>query len=178
MLNLGQGRRVLYLDFDGVLHHENVYRHPTRGPVLHAPAEFRLFQHAELLANLLEPYPDIAIVLSTSWVRVLDFHRSRKRLIEPLRERVIGATFHRRHMRDQWKFMDLPRGIQVLADVQRRQPAAWLALDDDGEGWPDLFRGHLILTDPVHGISAPKVLTEIRRKLELLNEHVVARPAD
>lgn len=27
----GTGAKVLYLDFDGVLHHKDVWRHPRRG---------------------------------------------------------------------------------------------------------------------------------------------------
>ena len=65
----GRGKLVLYLDYDGVLHHENVLWHPKIGAYLSAPEGFVLFQHAELLERVLEPYPDICIVLSTSWMR-------------------------------------------------------------------------------------------------------------
>ena len=90
----GRGELLLYLDYDGVLHHEDVRWHPRRGVYLNAPPEFRLFQHAELLETLLAPHPDVSIVLSTSWVRVLGYSRSVKRLPPGLRERVIGATYH------------------------------------------------------------------------------------
>ena len=47
----GAGELVLYLDFDGVLHHENVLWHPNKGAYLCAPSRYTLFQHAELLAE-------------------------------------------------------------------------------------------------------------------------------
>jgi hypothetical protein len=66
------GGRVLYLDFDGVLHPEDVWRRPGWGPYVASPPGHQLFEHADLLVELLAPYPDLRIVLSTSWVRVLN----------------------------------------------------------------------------------------------------------
>ena len=71
---------LLYLDFDGVLHHDEVYFHPRRGVYLNAPPEHRLFQHVGLLESALAPYPTLQIVLSTSWVRVFSFSGALKRL--------------------------------------------------------------------------------------------------
>lgn len=156
----GRGELVLYLDYDGVLHHENVLRHPRRGIYLDAPPEFTLFQHAALLETLLEPYPAIRIVLSTSWVRVLGYSRSVKRLPPGLRERVIGATYHSRMNADA--FAMLPRGVQVLDDVKRREPRDWLALDDDGVGWPKEHEHRLVLTDERLGLSGPGVARRLQ----------------
>ncbi len=63
------GEPVLYLDFDGVLHHEAVECSPTKGLCFNAEQARLgpvLFQHAPLLVDLLDPHPDIWIVLSTS----------------------------------------------------------------------------------------------------------------
>lgn len=162
----GRGEAVLYLDFDGVLHHENVLRHPRRGIYLDAPPEFTLFQHAALLEALLQPYPAVRIVLSTSWVRVLGYSRSVKRLPQGLRERVAGATYHSRM--NERLFIQLPRGVQVLDDVQRRRPSGWVALDDEGAGWPEAYRHCLVLTDERLGLSAPGVADSLRSKLRQL----------
>ena len=66
----GTGGHVLYLDFDDTVHHENCLWHPRVGPYLSVPEGkgYVLFQHAELLEQLLLPYPDVQIVLSTAWV--------------------------------------------------------------------------------------------------------------
>lgn len=157
---------VLYLDFDGVLHHEDVWWHPRKGAYIQTPG-YQLFEHAHLLEKALEPYPGVRIVLSTSWVRVRRFSRAVKRLSPGLRERVIGATFHTRMNRDS--FEALPRGVQVLNDVARRKPLQWLALDDDDRGWGQEYRNHLIHTDSVLGISAPgtiEVLAELLLQLD------------
>ena len=161
----GKDEVVLYLDYDGVLHHEDVWWHPRRGAYIRTPG-YELFEHMPLLEAALEPYPEVHIVLSTSWVRVRRFSRAVKRLSPALRERVIGATFHTRMNREA--FESLPRGVQILNDVERRQPRHWVALDDDAEGWPDAYRAHLIHTDKVLGISAPGLVEELQRRLELL----------
>lgn len=156
---------VLFVDFDGVLHNENVRWDPGRGLYLAAPARYSLFQHAELLREVLAPHPEVAIVLSTHWVRLYGFSQTAKHLPHALRERIIGATFSPEmpHLKDALAAM--PRGLQVLSDVQRRQPRDWLAIDDDVIGWPEAHLHQLIQSDPYEGISAPAVLQELKRKL-------------
>lgn len=162
----GRGEPVLYMDVDGVLHHENCLWHPRRGAYLHAPERYVLFQHAALLEELLAPHPQVRIVLSTSWVRRYGCAGTAKRLTGGLRARVIGATYHSSMSRDG--FALLPRGQQVTDDVLRRRPGSWLALDDDPEGWPDWAAPHFLQTDPYEGISPPHLQDELRRRLALL----------
>jgi hypothetical protein len=154
---------LLYLDFDGVLHPEDVFRHPRRGIYLAGKyPDHALFEHAELLAAQLEPYPNVRVVLSTSWVRVLRYQRALRYLPERLQQRVIGSTFHTRMHKDL--FLSLSRGQQVLGDASRRRADQWLALDDDAEGWPESHRKHLVHTDPVLGLAA--VLDDFRERLK------------
>lgn len=162
----GCGEPVLYLDYDGVLMHDNVLWHPKRGAYLHAPKGHSLFQHAPLLDELLAPYPVIRIVLSTSWVLRYRCAGAAKRLPVGLRARVIGATYHS----EMWKdaFQALPRWKQIWNDVSRRSPGSWLAVDNEVADWPEGLRHHLVATDDVHGISLPSIQDELRRQLELL----------
>lgn len=160
-----QGGTVLYLDFDGVLHHENVLWHPRRG-VYAGPPGFRLFEHAALLEELLEPYPQMNIVLSTSWVRTYGCYGAAQKLPAGLSRRVIGAIFHSRM--NEKMFLQKPRGKQVLEDVTRRQPVDWLALDDDIEGWPE-ETDHVILTHEELGISAPGAAERIAAALRKIH---------
>jgi hypothetical protein len=164
----GRDGLVLYLDFDGVLHHQNCLWHPKRGAYLHASKEYELFQHAELLADLLKPFPEVQIVLSTSWALQYGVTGAAKRLPEALQSRVIGGTFHSRHMSQTEFQYEKPRGVQVYEDVLRRRPREWLALDDTNEGWPPESVGHFIQTDESEGISAPHVLAEIKKKLQAM----------
>jgi hypothetical protein len=159
----GVGELVLYLDFDGVLHHENVYWHPKKGAYIKAPARYTLFQHAPLLEQLLAPHPEIKIVLSTSWVRVYSCTKAAKQLPPSLRARVIGATFH--SAMDEHQFTQAPRGMQVWGDVVRRRPKDWIALDDDDLHWPKWCLDKYVKTNAHEGISDPLVFAEIERKL-------------
>jgi len=122
---------VLYLDFDGVLHRDAVYRAPCRGIYIQGG---ELFEWAHFLDELLLPWPQVAIVLSTSWVRELGYNRALSYLPSTLAKRVIGATFHRRvhgPTRElRWHWSQTPRGQQIAEDVARRRPFAWLAIDD------------------------------------------------
>jgi hypothetical protein len=159
----GRGELLLLLDFDGVLHHENVRWDQTRGLYLEAPERYSLFQHAALLEEVLAPHPEVAIVLSTSWVRMYGISETAKRLPQALRDRVVGATFSPEIHQDA--FAAMPRGLQVLSDVQRRQPRDWLAVDDDVIGWPEAHLHRLVQSDPYEGISSPTVLEELKKKL-------------
>jgi hypothetical protein len=158
--------KVLYLDFDGVLHPERVFWHPRRGAHLAKDlvnAGHKLFEHAQLLERLLEEYPDVRIVLSTRWVMRYGHADTARRLPPGLRARCIGATYH--SAMDDQTFDDLTRGVQVMADVGRRRPATWLALDDSTKGWPLLSGDNVIFTDPMLGIAAPNVLAKLELRL-------------
>ncbi|RDJ98531.1 HAD domain-containing protein [Paraburkholderia lacunae] len=158
------GGLVLYLDFDGVLHPEDVWVRLNKGPYIASPPGHELFEHAELLERVLLPYPDVKIVLSTSWVRVYKgVARVARKLPPELRARVVGATYHR--SMDPESFRQTLRGMQIWADVLRRQPVDWIALDDDYLDWPSWCGDKLVRTHEVLGISAPVVLAELRAKL-------------
>ena len=160
------GGRVLYLDFDGVLHPENAHM-TGRGPRIVSPGGHRLLEHAGLLEELLRTYPDVRIVLSTLWVRVYKgVHKVARELPQGLRQRVVGATWH--NAMDAELFRAAPRGMQIWADVMRRQPEVWLALDDDWLHWPAWCRDQLVRTDEILGIAEPLVLFGLREKLALL----------
>jgi len=119
--------------------------------------------NANLLISALEPFPHVTVVLSTTWVQVFRFDRAKRYLPIPLCDRVIGATYRSAMSRE--KFGLLTRAQQVLADVGRRRPSAWLALDDDNVGWPESNVEQLVLTDATKGIAAPVVLQELHQKL-------------
>lgn len=124
-----------------------------------------MFEHAHLLESLLEPYSDVRIVLSTSWVRQYRFSGASKRLPEALCRRCIGATFHTQM--DKRAFENLPRGSQVSEDVICRKPTYWLAIDDTQEGWPPGSGDNVVFTHPIEGIGHPGVLAALEGGLEL-----------
>jgi hypothetical protein len=123
----------------------------------------RLFEHASILVELLEPYPDAQIVLSTSWVRWRGYEHARDRLPPELARRCVGATFHKQMNQDA--FLQMPRGLQIWLDVERRQPSDWLAIDDDHSDLPDWCRDRLVRSDDDWGISHPPVRSTLRAAL-------------
>ncbi len=166
---------VLYLDYDGVLHHEAVYLSYKRGIYIDqqsAPGAV-LFAWAPILVNALAPYPEVQIVLSTSWCRQPGFSRAKKRLPIELQWRVVGGTYHCRiHGGDPWqrqRFIETHRALQILSDVSRRRPADWLALDDDVDGWPVDHLDHLVPCDGALGLSSPKTEMYLRAKLAAMH---------
>lgn len=156
---------MLYLDFDGVLHHEDVWWKPQRGPCFgpKAPPTARLFEHVALLDAVLAPYPALRIVLSTSWAVRYSFRKARGKLPAALRRRVIGSTFH--SAMDRQAFERASRGMQIVADVGRRMPGRWLALDDDAADWPAASRDRLVASDDALGLASAQVLGRLRDSL-------------
>lgn len=154
-------KRFIYLDFDGVLHHDAVYIHPTKGIYMREQG-FTLFEWMPILDTLLAAHPDVGIILSTSWVRVKSFSYAKSKLSAELQMRVIGSTFHKGLM-DKDLFSQLTRASQILGDVSRRglREEQWIAIDDDAEGWPFMYAKNLIRTELALGISERAVQAEI-----------------
>lgn len=153
--------KVCYLDFDGVLHSSEVFVSPHLGIHIREPGR-ALFEWAPILVELLEPHPEVCIVLSTSWVGEWGEEFACGALPPALQERVVGATYSPDNLRyfDAW-----PRGRQVTSDAQSRKPGSWFAIDDDDRGWPPGARGRLVLTDGSIGISSVASQSAIRRAL-------------
>lgn len=163
---------ILYLDLDGVVQHEQVLWHPRRGIYMDpVRAQGRtLFEWLPHLEAAIAPYPDLAIVLSSTWCVRPGYAKTLRRLPEALRSRFIGGTFHRRvHGADPWvlqSFRESPRGMQVWSDVLRRKPRQWLALDDDTLQWPVWARKNLVACDGATGLSSPAVQQALAHRLQ------------
>jgi len=164
-------RLIVYLDLDGVVHHEAVMWHGRRGIYMcstEAPGR-ALFEWLHHLVTALQPYPQVQLVLSSSWCIRPGYTATLKRLPQKLRERFIGGTFHSRyHGADSYelsKFQEMPRGMQIWQDVERRQPLQWLAIDDNAEGWPEWAQDNLIRCDGSAGLSSQRVQDELNEKL-------------
>lgn len=166
-------RAVCYLDYDGVMHPDEVYRRPGRGLVMEAPGRV-LFEWASVLEGALQPYPDLRIVLSTSWVRELGYNRARGFLPPALSERVIGATFHRRehgHTADlRWLWAQSGRGHQIVRDVRRRGPQRWFAIDDAVDEFDGEQAQWLVPCHSRTGLGAPEAQRALREMLERVHE--------
>jgi len=151
---------VLFLDFDGVLHPDDVFLINGR-PTLKAAGQ--LFMWVHYLEQVLDTFPNIAIVLSTSWVQWRSYRRTRNELPRGLRDRVIGATWHSRIDLLEWS--TLTRYHEIRHYLASKPIAEWLALDDDDEGWPEFDRRRLIHTDPERGIGDENIRIQMQKLL-------------
>lgn len=154
---------ICYLDYDAVLHDGNVLRNRIKGMTIKTPGR-TFFEWMPILEDLLAPYPDLQIVLSTTWVRELGFKEAKLELSTSLQDRVIGSTFLHPNL-IKAEFDTMSRGMQILGDVQRRKPTQWFALDDDAYGWPARYKENLIQTNAHLGLSDPVVQGKVRQKL-------------
>lgn len=156
---------ICILDFDGVVHHDAVFYRPGVG-VFMSEAGHELFEWSHILADLLEPHPDVKIVLSTSWARMLGYEFARSALPAPLSSRVIGATFNNSDIQ-KLDFDFMSRGVQVEWYVKRRGLQRWFAIDDDVDGWAPGDK-RLVKTQSHLGLSEASVQDDVRRALAML----------
>ncbi|MCJ2374016.1 MULTISPECIES: HAD domain-containing protein [Pseudomonas] len=156
---------VLFLDFDGVLHPDAVYL-SSSGPILRNEGE--LFMWAPNLENVLEQFPSVSLVLSTSWVRRLGFKRAKNYLSTALSSRVVGATWHS-SMAKAWADDDpwdgRSRYEQISRYASRCHLRSWISIDDDAEGWPAVAGHHLILCDSNKGLGEASTLHALEKRL-------------
>lgn len=169
---------ALFIDFDGCLHHENVIR-VNGHPFCKEPGR-SLFEWVGFLEDVLHDAPHVRVVLSTSWVAILGFNRTKSYLPESIQTRVIGATFHSAYgnaygiTKREWP--TLSRFQQIMMYVARNPGHDWVALDDDDEGWPDAQRHHLVHSDSERGLSNPKTVEQLRSALAKCAPHKALQP--
>lgn len=118
---------TLFVDFDGTLHTGNPYI--GEGDEITLDTGHPLLEYAPLLADLLAPYPDVEIVLTTSWVRRLPEERVIAYLPPELRPRVVGTTGSTKPRRSY--VLDGTERTHVIASyVYGKRLRHWLAIDD------------------------------------------------
>ncbi|MBG6082434.1 HAD domain-containing protein [Rubrivivax gelatinosus] len=139
-------QRVIFLDFDGVLHPESV-----------TPSSSNRFEYAADLEHMLTPWPDVRIVVHSSW-RVDHSVEQLRALLGVLGPRVIDVTPR------------LQREDSILAAVEQLRRGGrqldWCVLDDAPEEFSKVDQARLIVCDPETGVSAQRVQAELRGWLE------------
>lgn len=158
-------RQILFLDIDGVLHRGNSYV-AGHHIVSSSPGHIELFEYVPVLDDLLSPYPELAIVLSSDWAYRFGVDYVRSRLPSPsLCARLVGATYQGCEFDEQlWPM--LSRGAQVLDYVRRqgRERLEWLAIDDRSDGF-ESCRERLIHCQSECGLGDPAVVDLLRCRL-------------
>ena len=131
--------KVLFLDFDGVLH-------PVGGT-----SEGRAFVHlARLQAFLREPaMQDVAVVVSSTWRLILEPARLIGLFAPDIRARVRGAT---PDLGDEP--MEHARYREIRAWLDRHpEVKSWAALDDAVRQFPPHAHRHVVFTSPATGLT-------------------------
>lgn len=139
------GRRVLFLDFDGVLHPFG----PQAGEgVLGVRAVHGtgVFCWLTLLAEILKPHPDVEIVVHSSWRDVYS-RQELADILEELGPRAVDVTPR------------ADRYCSILAWLNRQNDtvSSFRILDDQVRQFPRACRAELIACPRLKGVSAPKV---------------------
>ncbi|GAB4474919.1 MAG: HAD domain-containing protein [Burkholderiaceae bacterium] len=134
---------ILFLDFDGVLHPD-----PCREAC-------RLFEHAPRLAALLESFPEVCVVLSTSWRNGRSIDDLVGPLAAPLRARVIGVTPTFGEFAAPARLVPYRRQAECRQWLveQGQEDRPWLALDDRASLF-EPYCDRLIQCDSQRGFDA------------------------
>lgn len=156
---------ILFLSYDGCLHPEDVL-HTDGGPQLRG-GERRLFEHAELLAEILEPYPDLEIVLSTAWARIYGLERAKDFLPAALRSRVVGTTYEFCGNMVEWA--ELTEFDRIMRYVEGHGVRSWLALSCDKYYWPEAFHKNRVWVYNRVGLGEDRTREQLTEKLKQMH---------
>lgn len=143
---------VLFTDFDGVLHAAD---EPALDGAGHLRANTNLFVWLPILVDILQPYPEVQIVVSSDWRRLLDDDNLR-RVLGPLGARFVGVV-------ETWA---ASRADEILTEARRRSLTHWLAIDDHPSVAIASRRdARFIACAPDTGLSAVEIQAALRARL-------------
>ncbi|MDB5763933.1 MAG: hypothetical protein JWQ21_2928 [Herminiimonas sp.] len=146
--------RILFLDFDGVLHPISVLRwFEMRLPLETIIQRARLFRWTWILAELLEPYPDVRIIVHSSW-RLLKTDAELSTFLGPLSNRFTGSTPH------------VQRWESIEWVLQQNRLSDFRILDDHPEEFP-LQLDELIVCDSELGVYDEAVRNQLMKWLAI-----------
>lgn len=131
-------KRILFLDFDGVLH----------------PGLAGTFIYLPELEEFLRAHPDLGVVISSTWREQHSLDELRRFFSLEVRDRLVGAT-------PQTSYSRLVECRLWLRQAGFSGP--WVALDDDETLFPG-FCEELVLCATHRGLRKPQ-LAELHRKL-------------
>jgi HAD domain in Swiss Army Knife RNA repair proteins len=159
-LAISSGTATLYLNFGGVVQvgHGLV----DRDGVVSLDSGRQVLEFAPTLVEILNPWPDVQLVLTTDWIRTVGLERTKCLLPVPLRARVLDTILaYRPRLSELLDGSAKTRAI--LAHSRLHRVLAWLAIDDETFGVPVEYEQHFLRTDPDHALgcaSAQARLTE------------------
>ncbi|MFM0390389.1 HAD domain-containing protein [Paraburkholderia phytofirmans] len=151
---------VIYLNFDGVLHPDHVMYGEGCTPSVVTTGHAAL-EHVGLLAELLEPYSEIQIVLNTWWTFYLGLDACVEMLPPPLANRVDDATIGYAS-----SYNSPPcRAIEMERHIARHRQGCFIILDHNNARYRPELLPHLLLLDPNDGLGALAARRSVARRL-------------
>jgi hypothetical protein len=144
------GRRVLFLDFDGILH-------PGPAPVNVGGEQLYLttthFGWLPSLLSVLAPHPDVKVVVHSTWRFDYDEDELRE-ILSDLGARYLGATPAGE------RYPSILRWLEANPDV-----TSFRILDDEVDEFPYPTPEQLIVCDPTEGVNGIEVVAALRQWL-------------
>jgi hypothetical protein len=141
--------KIIFADYDGVFHPVSDLQYFSLGlPTDVCIERGRLFRWTSILHDMLEPHPNVRIVVHSSW-RLLHPEEKVKSLLGPLSERVIHIISRA-----------YDRGAGIAAYVAEHQLKDYLILDDHPECFPTGMPG-LVICDSEIGIYDQQVRSRL-----------------
>ncbi|MGN8064534.1 HAD domain-containing protein [Ralstonia sp. 22111] len=157
---------TLFVDFDGTLHVGHALLDTTTGEVTLDTGR-PLLEFAPLLVEMLKPYPEVEIVLTTSWLETLTLDQIISYLPEELARRVVGTTYGIKP-RLGYVLDGSERTYVITSYAYGKSLKNWLAIDDSVRGAHQFGRepgelvDHFLLLDPARGINDADAQRRIR----------------
>jgi hypothetical protein len=143
-------RRVLFLDFDGVLH-------PGPAPLNIADQQLYLptthFGWLPTLLSVLRPHPDVGVVVHSSWRLNYDEDELRE-ILSDVGDRYLGAT------PPGERYASILQWLAANSDV-----TSYRVLDDEPDEFPLPVPEEVILCDPTMGVNGVEVVAALRKWL-------------
>jgi hypothetical protein len=159
---------TLFVDYDGTLHAGHALIDESGQITLDSGRP--MFQFAPLLIEMLEPYPAVEIILTTSWLQTMPEEKVISYLPAELARRVVGTTQGRKP-----RFSYLRNGTGrtdvITCYAFGKRMKYWLALDDSVFGAhqfgpePGELVRNFVLLDSARGISDDAAQQRIREWL-------------
>jgi len=141
--------RILFLEFDGVLHPASATsRVCPYGPLKAAVQRAWLFRWAWILDEMLARYPDVGIVVHSHW-KGMAAEPQLQSLLGPLGRRLVGTT----PGAERWQ------GIVTMAEINRLRN--YRILDSRTAAFPPRL-AELIACDPEAGLREFTVLRQLQ----------------
>lgn len=152
-------RRVIFLDFDGVLHPLGTLAdaRPPLEPVTIKERWPQALEYLGILADLLQKHPEISVVVTSSWRMFLN-DQQLGQLLEPIGKWYAGSV----------GFPYQGRAIAIQAWLEANRVDDYLILDDQADYFPGLVEAWptLILCNSTLGIADEQVQHRIRKWID------------